>query len=170
MLNIRLPATFRSNSADISFQSPDIADMLFRELEGMRFDLQRAVRTRLSAYFPGHYEIDVRFQFIRQDTAMQVSIWVFDPGIRWPAALFARRAWNLSVPIVAHVVEEVFSEQLNHVDLVIDRNQTLITAFAPARLWRDPAVLAAVALTLASLYWTLAHQPLAGYIRSMLGH
>jgi hypothetical protein len=170
ILWIELPAQLGSSNEDVSLSSPEIRQMLFQELEGIRHDLEHLIEARISSYFPQDYEVSVRLHSDRNSPSMQIIVWVSDPNIRWPAGLLARRAWNLSVPILAHVVEEAFSEQVQNVDLKIDKAKARVKAFASTRFWKDPLVLAVAVFVLTTLYWNFVHQPIVTQIRGLFGY
>lgn len=170
ILWIELPARLGSSNADVSLNSPEIRDMLFQELQGMRADLEHMIEARISSYFPRDYEVSVRIHSEPDSAGMQIIVWVSDPNIRWPAGLLARRAWNLSVPILAHVVEEAFAEQVQNVTLSIDKARARVSAFAPTRFWKDPLVLAVAVFVLTTLYWNYAHQPLVAQVSGLFGY
>jgi len=170
ILWIELPAVLGSSNADVSLSSPEIRQMLFQELQGMRAELEHSIEARISSYFPNDYEVSVRLHSESDSAAMQVVVWVSDPNIRWPAGLLARRAWNLSVPILAHVVEEAFAEQVQNVDLTIDKTKARVKAFAPTRFWKDPLVVLIAVFVLTTLYWNYAHQPIVAQIKALLGY
>lgn len=168
ILKIQLPATFRSTNPDIVLGTNELSRWLFQELEGMRSDLVDAIRSRVAAYFPAYYEVFVRLQLDPQAQEVRIIVWVDDPKIRWPAGLLARRAWGLSVPILAYVAHDTFSERLEHVELVVDEAKARVDAFAPARFWMDPLVLTIAVATLTTLYWLTLHQPLMNAVRELL--
>jgi hypothetical protein len=170
IFKIELPATFQSVNPDIVLGSNELSRWLFQELEGLRRDIVETIRARVAAYFPSNYEVFVRLQLEPDDHSVRVIIWIDDPNISWPAGLLARRAWSLSIPILAYVVADTFSEKLEHVELKVDETKTHINAFAPARFWKDPLVLTMVVATLATLYWVFLHEALVGALQSLLPH
>ena len=169
ILKIEIPGRFVSSDPDISLASDELKQRLFTELEGMRAELVEVIRARLVAYFPAEYEVFVRLQLDSRATSLKAIIWVDVPHIRWPAGLLARRAWNLSVPILAHVGRDVIRERVEHVELEVDERRSRIFAFAPTRFWKDPLVLILGVAVLASLFWLVIQPWASGYLASVLG-
>lgn len=169
ILKIDLPGSFQSGNPDISLHSSELRDALFKELFAMQGEMASAVRARVASYFPGDYEIFTRIHLDPETAGMRVTTWVADPNIRWPAGLLARRAWNLSIPVLSHVVHDVISEHIDHVELVVDDSKARVMAFAPARFWKDPVVLTVGVFLLTTLYWLVAVPVLAPIVRGWFG-
>jgi hypothetical protein len=154
---IELPAAIRSIDPDISLASDALRDQLRRELEALTNELGESVRQRAATYFPPDFTVFVRFFFWTDDNRARVTLWIDDPTVRWPSGLFARRAWSLLVPVVAHIVKEMFEARVKSIRIDIDERRAWVASLAPARVWNDPVIIA-VAVTLAgAAYWLILH-------------
>jgi hypothetical protein len=157
ILKIELPATIASADPDVSLASDLLREQLRRELDALKEELGEGVRQRATAYFPSDYTVFVRFFFSVDDNRADVTVWIDDPTVRWPTGLFARRAWKLSIPIVCHIVAEVFQARAKSISLDIDEKRARIVSFAPLRGWQDPAILAVVVALISTGYWVFLH-------------
>ena len=92
------------------------------------------------------------------------------PNVRWPAALFARRAWALSIPILSHIIKEKFEERVQSVSMQIDDKKARITSFAPIRGGNDPVILTAGVLILSGGFWYLVNWILQDGLSSLIGY
>jgi len=158
ILKIELPATIASVDPDISLASDALRDQLRLELDALKEELGDGVRRRAVAYFPSDYTIFVRFFFSIDDRRLKVILWVDDPTVRWPSGLFARRAWRLSIPIVAHIVKETFEQRVKSIRIDVDERKARIVSFAPVRGWQDPVILIVVVTLLNVGYWLVLHR------------
>jgi hypothetical protein len=120
LLKIELSATLSSSDPDISLTSDTLREQLHRELTALQNELAEEVRRRAISYFPSEYTVFVRFFFWFDDNKAKVILWVDDPTVRWLSGLFARRAWKLSVPIVAHIVKETFEARVKSIRIDIN--------------------------------------------------
>ena len=157
ILKIELPATIASADPDVSLASDLLREQLRRELDALKEELGESVRQRATAYFPSDYTVFVRFSFWVDGNRANVTVWIDDPTVRWPSGLFARRAWKLSIPIVSHIVAEVFQARAKSIRLDIDEKRARIVSFAPLRGWQDPAILAAAVALISTGYWLFLH-------------
>jgi hypothetical protein len=157
ILKIELPATLTSSDPDVSLASDLLREQLHRELEALRLELAEDVRRRAASYFPPDYTIFVRFFFRVEDNRAAVILWIDDPTVRWPGGLFARRAWRLSVPIVAHIVNESFEERIKSIRMDIHEKKARVVSLAPLRGWLDPVILSVIVTLTSAGYWLLVH-------------
>jgi hypothetical protein len=157
ILKIELPATLTSSDPDVSLASDLLREQLHRELEALRIELAEDVRRRAASYFPPDYTIFVRFFFRVEDNRAAVILWIDDPTVRWPGGLFARRAWRLSVPIVAHIVKESFEERIKSIRMDIHEKKARVVSLAPLRGWLDPVILTVIVTLISAGYWLLVH-------------
>jgi hypothetical protein len=157
ILKIELPATLTSSDPDVSLASDLLREQLHRELEALRTELAEDVRRRAASYFPPNYTIFVRFFFWVEGNRAAVILWIDDPTVRWPGGLFARRAWRLSVPIVAHIVKESFEERIKSIRMDIHEERARVVSLAPLRGWLDPVILTVVVTLTSAVYWLLVH-------------
>ena len=155
LLRIDLRGQLRPTDQSFNLDTEGVRPQLYHELETMLPDLTELTRRRIATYFPPEYTVFVRHSFDQKTDSGRLDIWVDDPTISWPAGLLARRAWKLSVPILAHVASETFAERIQGVALLIDRSKTRIASLAPARLWSDPIVVAVATFALTTLLWWL---------------
>jgi hypothetical protein len=158
ILKIELPASIASADPDVSLASDLLREQLRRELDALKEELGESVRQRAMTYFPSDYTVFVRFAFWVDSNKANVTVWIDDPTVRWPTGLFARRAWKLSIPIVSHIVAEVFQARAKSIRLDIDEKRARIVSFAPLRGWQDPAILAAAVALISAGYWLFLHQ------------
>jgi hypothetical protein len=157
ILKIELPATLTSIDPDVSLASELLREQLHRELDVLKDELGEDVRSRAISYFPSHYTVFVRFFFWVDDKRAKVILWIDDPTVRWPNGLLARRAWKLSVPIVTHIIKEVFEARVKSIRMDINETQARVASLAPTRAWLDPVVLTVVVMVLSAGYWVLVH-------------
>ncbi|MGH6816140.1 MAG: hypothetical protein ACREC6_10570 [Hyphomicrobiaceae bacterium] len=169
ILKIEMKATLQSNDPQISLGSDVLREQLFREMNGLRYELGERIRQRAAAYFPPEYSVFVRIAFARQESTATIHMWIEDPTIGWPAGLLARRAWKLSVPILAHVVKDTFQAGVQNVEMQITDGDASITAFAPTRGWLDPIVLTTLVVVASSIYWSYLHGPFKFWLGGFLG-
>jgi hypothetical protein len=157
IFKIELPATLTSVDPDISLASDPLREQLRRELDALTLELGENVRQRAATYFPPEFTVFVRFAFFTDDSRARVTLWIDDPTVRWPGGLFARRAWRLLVPIVIHIVRETFEARVRSIRMEIDEKRARVASLAPARVWNDPVILAAVVTLLGAGYWLFVH-------------
>jgi hypothetical protein len=157
IFKIELPATLRSTDPDVSLASDGLREQLGRELDALRHELSETVRARAATYFPSDYTVFVRLTFSVEDNAARVVLWIDDPNVRWPNGLFARRAWRLSVPIMSHIVKEIFDARLRAIRFDVNERKARVAAFGPTRGWTDPVILTVVVALATTFYWFVLH-------------
>ena len=157
IFKIELPATIRSIDPDVSLASDGLREQLRRELEALSHELSESVRARAASYFPADYTVFVRFFFWVDDHTAKVILWIDDPRVRWPTGLFARRAWKLSIPILTHIVKEIFEARVRSIRFDINEKKARVASFAPARGWVDPVILTGIVALATTGYWLLVH-------------
>jgi len=170
ILRIDLPASLKSNNAQINLSSGTVREQFRSEMDSLKGELSEIIRHRASAYFPSDYTVYVRISFLPETNGAKTIIWVDDPNVRWPAALFARRAWALSIPILSHIIKEAFEERVQSVSMKIDEKNAKITSFAPVRGWNDPVILTIGVLVLSTGFWFLVTWILQDGLASLFGY
>jgi len=160
IFKIELPATIRSIDPDVSLASDGLREQLGRELDALRHELSETVRARAVTYFPSDYTVFVRLAFSVDDHAAKVTLWIDDPTVRWPNGLFARRAWRLSVPIMTHIVKEIFEARLRSVQFDVNEKKARVSAYGPTRGWLDPVILTGIVAAVTTFYWLVLHPTL----------
>ena len=170
IVKIELPGVLHAKSADLKLDDPAVRTRLLRELEGLRNDLADRIRAKASVYLPPNYTPFVRVAFDPNGTlAARVVVWIDDPTVTGVSGLLARRAWQLSVPILAHVVREAVQERLQTLAIEVDEARAKVSAFAPARAIYSPAAIALIVAVLSALYWLYAHGALISMLRRTAG-
>jgi hypothetical protein len=164
IFKIELPATIRSIDPDVSLASDGLREQLGRELDAVKQELTETVRARAVTYFPSDYTVFVRLSFSVDDHSAKVTLWIDDPTVRWPNGLFARRAWKLSVPIMTHIVKEIFDARLRSIRFDVNEKKARVTAYGPARGSTDPLVLTGLVALATTLYWFIVHPWLWGLV------
>jgi hypothetical protein len=157
ILKFELPATLASIDPDISLASDVLREQLHRELDALKDQLAEQVRQRAIPYFPSDYTVFVRFLFGVGEDRARVILWIEDPTVRWPSGLLARRAWKLSIPIVTHIVKEVFEARVKSIRMDIYERKVRVSSLAPVRGWLDPLLLTVVVTAINAAYWLLIH-------------
>jgi hypothetical protein len=157
IFKIELPATIRSTDPDVSLASDGLREQLARELDALKQELSETVRARAATYFPSDYTVFVRLSFSVDDHAAKVTLWIDDPNVRWPNGLFARRAWKLSVPIMTHIVKDIFDSRLRSIRFDVNERKARVGAFAPTRGWTDPVILSGIVALATTFYWLVLH-------------
>lgn len=153
LLRIEMRAHLQPTNAHMKIETADLRERLHQELSALIPEISEQSRQRIASYFPGDYSVFVRMVPDPETNTVKVLIWVDDPTIRWPAGLLARRAWKLSVPVLAHAVSETFDQRFQGIAMQIDRTQARVSSFAPVRIWNDPLFLAAFSFVAASALW-----------------
>ena len=167
ILKFELPAALASIDPDISLASDVLREQLYRELDALKDKLAEEVRQRAIPYFPSDYSVFVRFLFSAGEDKARVILWIEDPTVRWPSGLLARRAWRLSIPIVTHLVKEVFEARVKSIRMDINERKVRVSSLAPVRGWLDPVLLTVVVTAINTVYWLLIHPWLWGPISRM---
>lgn len=153
VIKVELPAALHSTDASISFASDELRAQLFRQIEELDYELGELVRHRAGAYFPASYSVFVRSRTDPDHIRMTTELWIVDPTVRWPRGLLTRQAWRLFIPILSHVVQDVFRQRLPQVMLDISEKDARVTVLAPTRTWRDPVILSVGIFLLTSIFW-----------------
>jgi len=170
ILRIELPAWLKANNTQINLKSEAVREQLRREMEALKGELSEIIRERANAYFPSEYTVFVRMYFEAGTNRASTTVWVDDPNVRWPAALFARRAWALSIPILSHIIKETFEERVQSISLDINEKKARIDSFTPLRGWSDPIVLTVIILALSGGFWYLVQYIFTSGIFSRVGY
>ena len=155
ILKIELPAALASMDPDISLASNVLREQLYRELDALKDNLAEEVRQRAIPYFPSDYTVFVRFFFWVGENRVRVILWIEDPTVHWPSGLLARRAWKLSIPMVTHIVKEVFEARVKSIRMDINERKVRVLSLAPVRGWFDPLVLTVVVTAINAAYWLI---------------
>ena len=167
ILKFELPATLASIDPNLSLASDELREQLYRELDALKDKLAEEVRQRAIPYFPPDFTVFVRFLFWAGENKARVILWIEDPTVRWPSGLLARRAWKLSIPIVTHIVKEVFEARVKSIRMDINERKVRVLSLAPVRGWFDPLVLTVVVTAINAAYWLIIHPWLWGSISHM---
>ena len=157
VFKINLPATLVSLDPELDLSIDAVRQQLFAELSALNGELGEDMRQRISAYFPPIYTAFVRLQFPASGTQSMTTVWIDDPTVRWPSGLFARRAWTLSIPILAHIVKDTLESRLPSVRIDIQERKARIESLDPSRGWLDPLILGVVVTLLSAGLWLYAY-------------
>jgi hypothetical protein len=168
ILRIQLNGQLRPTHPGIKLENKDVRQQFCKEMDGLLTELTEAIRKRIASYFPEDYSVFVRFLMAPESDSAKVLVWVDDPTIRWPAGLLSRRAWKLSVPVLAHAVSEAFAERIQGIALDIDRSHSRVSSLAPMRFWSDPFVIGIGVTALVSAAWLYFVPIVATKIASIL--
>ena len=169
ILKLDMPGVLHSKSADIKLDEPAVQAQVFRELDKLSGELADRIRAKATAYLPRDYTLFSRVAFDPRGNRVDIVMWIDDPTVSGFSSLLARRAWQLSVPILAHIVREAAEERLQTLAIEIEEARTRVSAFAPSRAWRNPVIIAVGSAVLASLYWLWLHSALMGLLRRTIG-
>jgi hypothetical protein len=169
ILKLELPGTLHARSPEIQIDDPAVHSRLFQELDKVSGDLADRIRAKAATYLPRGYTLFSRVGFDARGNRVLVTLWIDDPSVTGLAGLLARRAWKLSVPIMAHIVREAAQERLQTIAIEIDEARTQVSSYAPSRAWRNPVVVAVATLVVVSFYWLALHGLVAGAMRRMFG-
>jgi hypothetical protein len=153
ILKIRLSGLLKSSQPGVDLDAEPIRAQLFRDLESLRFELAERIRSKALGYLPEPYSVFVRVSFEPSAKRMVATFWIDDPAVSGMSGILARRAWKLSLPILAHVFREAVQERLQTFSIDVEDGRSKIEAFAATRGWYSPPVLAVLAVTLTSLFW-----------------
>lgn len=157
VIKVDLPATLKSADTNITLASDEIRAQLFAELKAMDYELSELVRQRAAGYFPATYSVFVRTQLLPDKIGTLTELWVVDPNIRWPQGLLTRKAWQLFIPVLAHVVRETTTQRFPTLVVEMAEADARVTVLAPTRTWRDPVVLSGIVFVATSLFWLLGN-------------
>lgn len=157
VIKIELPANLSPVNPEISLASEEIRGQLYRELANLDTQINDNVRERARSYFPQAYSVFVRTLPDPDRISTSTQLWIVDPNIRWPAGLLTRSAWQLFVPIFAHVVREAMTSQMPGVKFNIKEQDAKVTVFAPTRAWKDPLIVGIVTFLLTTAFWLVGH-------------
>ena len=170
IVKIELPGLLHAKDAGLNLDDPTVCARLMRELDGLRGELADRIRAKAAVYLPPTYTPFVRVAFDPQGApAARVVVWIDDPTVTGVSGLLARRAWQLSVPILAHIVREAVQERLQTLAIEVDESRAKVSAFAPARGYTSPAAIALAVALLSALYWLYAHAALLALLRRSSG-
>ena len=136
IIKVELPAALHSTDPSISLASDELRAQLFRQIEMLDYEFGELVRHRAGTYFPANYSVFVRTRTDPERIRMTTDLWIVDPTVRWPRGLLTRQAWRLFIPILSHVVQDVFHSRLPQVALAINEKDARVSVFAPTRTWR----------------------------------
>lgn len=153
LLKIDLPVTYRAREPNLDLNDADMRDWLANEFAAQHDALIETMRIRAAGLLPPTYETFVRIKPGSDPETVRVVFWIDDPTIRWPSGLIARRAWSLSLPILANVVEDAFANAFQQLAISVDQSNAKISALAPTRFWKDPAILIVAVFLLTTLFW-----------------
>ena len=169
ILKIELPGVLHAKSADLNLDDPAVQTRLYRELDALKAELAERIRAKAGVYLPPGYTQFVRVAFEPQGNKVRVMVWIDDPTVSGFSGLLARRAWQLSVPILSHVVREAVQERLQTLAVEVDEAKAKVSAFAPARAVYSPVVVAVMVALLSSIYWLYAHGALVTALQRSAG-
>lgn len=169
ILKIEMRATLRSIDPELSLGSDVLREQLLTEMEELKSDLSERIRQRVITYFPPEYTVFARMAFASTGDKVTTIIWIDDPNIPWLAGLFARHAWKLSIPILAHIVRDTFQEGVQSIGMTINEKEARITSYAPVRGWLDPVILTIIVAAASAGYWLLAHGAVSQAVKRTLG-
>jgi hypothetical protein len=153
ILRIQLSGRLRPTHRGIKLENKDVRRQFHREMEALLPELTEAIRKRIASYFPEDYSVFVRFLMAEESDSAKVLVWLDDPTIRWPAGLLSRRAWKLSVPVLAHAIREAFAERIEGIALDFKRSASRVSSLAPMRIWSDPVMIGLGVTVLVSAVW-----------------
>lgn len=156
VIRVEIPAVLRTRDPGLSLASDEIRGALFSQLAAVEYELSEGIRHRAAGYFPASFSIFVRLGMLPEKIQLTSEFWVVDPSSRWPQALLIRRAWRLFVPILAHIARETIEQRVPEITVDINEKAAKVGAFASARAWRDPVILAAGVGALTTALWLWA--------------
>jgi len=169
ILKLEMPGVLHAKTAEIKLDDPAVQAQLYPELDKLSSELSERIRTKAQAYLPREYTLFSRVTFDPRGNQVRVVMWIDDPTVSGFSGLLARRAWQLSVPIMAHIVREAVQERLQTLAVEIDEPKTIVSAFAPSRAWRNPVVIAIAAMIVVSAYWAWIHPSVISALRHAIG-
>lgn len=169
ILKLDLPGRLHALGPDLQLDDPAVQARLYPELDKISGELGDRIRFKAKAYLPRGYTLFSRVAFEPDGHRVRVTMWIDDPTVTGFAGLLARRAWQLSVPIMAHIVREAAQERLQTLAIEIDEEKSRVFAFAPSRAWSNPIILGAGVVVLVSLYWLVLNDWVASALRHMAG-
>jgi hypothetical protein len=164
VIKIELPATLSPVDPEISLASDEIKAQLYRELANLDSQINDIVRERARSYFPEAYSVFVRTLPDPGRVSASTQLWIVDPNVRWPAGLLTRSAWQIFIPIFAHVVREAMTSQMPGVKFHIKEQDAKITVLAPTRSYKDPVILVIATFLLATAFWLFVQPHLGAWI------
>jgi len=156
VIRVELPALLRTRDPGLSLASDEIRSALFTRLAAIEYETAEAIRHRAAGYFPPSFSMFVRLRLDPEKTRIVSEFWAVDPTVSWPQGLLTRRAWRLFVPILAHVVREQIEQRVPEVAVEINEKAAGVGAFASARTWRDPILVATGMFALTTALWVWA--------------
>ena len=126
---------------------------LQQDVPSLIWTLAESIRQRAAAYFPVDYTLFIHVDLADVDGRTRVVFWIATPNLSWSAGLLARRSWSMLIPVLQHVIVQVYQEQLAGYTADLDPKRTRIAAFGPRRALTDPVILAASSGLMATGYW-----------------
>lgn len=168
ILKLELPGTLHALGADLKLDDPAVQSRLYPELDKLSNELADRIRIKAAAYLPRGYTFFSRVTFDPDGHRVRITMWIDAPAVTGFAGLLARRAWQLSVPIMAHIVREAAQERLQTLAIEIDEGKSRVYAYAPTRAWSNPVIVGVAVAGLASLYWLLLNDWVARSVQHML--
>lgn len=169
ILKLELPGSLHALGPDMKLDDPTVQSRLYPELERVSGELADRIRLKAKAYLPRDYTLFSRVAFDPDGHRVRVSMWIDDPTVTGFAGLLARRAWQLSVPIMAHIVREAAQERLQTLAIEIDEGKSQVYSFAPSRAWHNPFIVGVGVVVLVSLYWLVLNDAVTSILRHMFG-
>ena len=169
-IKIDLPATLRLRDPNGDITSDEVRSQVYAHLKASEYELCELIRQRTKEYVPVHYSVFVSLLPKPEGLGLTTEIWVIDPNISWGSALFARRAWQVLIPVLVRTADSVFVEREKQIGVDIDASKADVTVCTPTRGWRDPVILSAGWLLATSAYWIFFHTNIATTFRHWLGN
>ncbi len=167
VFKISLPAALVSLDPELDLSVDTVRQQLFVELGALNGELSEDMRQRIAAYFPPGYTPFVRLHFPSTGTLSVATVWIDDPTVRWPSGLFARRAWALSIPILAHIVKDTLESRLPSVRIDVQERKARIESLAPSRGWLDPLILGVVVALISAGLWLYVYPWIIGKLAGL---
>ena len=168
-IKIDLPATLRLRDPSGDITSDEVRSQVYAHLKAAEYELCELIRQRAKEYFPVEYNVFVSLLPKPEGLNLTTEIWVIDPNIGWGSALFARRAWQVLIPVLVRTADGVFVEREKQIGVDIEASKADVTVCTPTRGWRDPVILSLGWLVATSAYWIFFHTNIAGFFRHWLG-
>lgn len=137
IMKIRLSGVLRSTQPGIDLDQEPVRSQLFRDLEPLRYELGERIRVKAIGYLPANYAVFVRVTYEPAGRRIVATFWIDDPAISGMAGILARRAWTLSLPILAHVFRDAIQERLQTFVLEPEDAKAHVDSFAAARGWQS---------------------------------
>ena len=162
-----LQIEFEGKVRPIAGQSPTSAahgPQLNQDIQSLIWTLAESIRQRAAAYFPVDYTLFIHVDLADDNGRTRVVFWIATPNLSWTAGLLARRSWRMLVPVLQHVILQVYQEHMDGYTVDLDSKLTRVAAFAPRRALTDPLILAAYGSLLVTGYWLYLHPLARGWL------